>query len=161
MDLEKVLEVAANLLQVGSVAFTAGFFFYNAWKLRRRLKALERQQTEHPVALAIGLGLNIEGAVRQYLREAGLDLPVENYFVEGYVPRDKFYDILRDINRIKARLTEEGVTEVHLFYRGPVTFAMALGAITDNWVPIKVYDYKGGKYQLHLVLEKETVVGLQ
>lgn len=159
MSWNDLLEFVANLLQVGSVAFAVGFFFYNALRLHRRLKRLERERTSHPVALAIGLGGDIEGAVRQYLKEAGMDMPIENYYVEGFIPREKFYDILRDINRIKARLTNEGVTEVHLFYRGPVTFAMALGAVTDNWVPIKVYDYDG-KYVLQVILEKETVLGL-
>jgi hypothetical protein len=38
--------------------------------------------------------------------------------------------------------------------------ATALGAITDNWVPLKVYEYSKGTYQLTCVLEKETVKGL-
>ena len=55
---------------------------------------------------------------------------------------------------------QTGATEVHLFYKGPVTMAMAIGAVTDNWVPIKVYEYTQGAYRLNLVLEKETVKGL-
>lgn len=31
------------------------------------------------------------------------------------------------------------VSEVHLFYGGPVGVAAALGAIVDNWVPVKWY----------------------
>ena len=39
--------------------------------------------------------------------------------------------IVKDLLKIKDQLTQVGITELHLFYKGPVT--MAIRAITDNW----------------------------
>ncbi len=42
-----------------------------------------------------------------------------------------------------------GITEVHLFYGGPLMVAAALGAIADNGVPVKWYQRnpKTGQYE--------------
>lgn len=73
---------------------------------------------------------------------------------------DQYYDVLRDLLKAKGRLTEAGATELHMFYKGPVTLAMGVGAILDNWIPIKVYQYSDGTYKKDFVLEKGTVLGL-
>jgi hypothetical protein len=43
---------------------------------------------------------------------------------------------------------------------GPVSLAVGIGAVFDNWVPVKVYQYVNGTYKLDLVLHKETVLSL-
>jgi len=155
-----LLGVAANIIQVGSFVFV----LYLLWRTRRQLKQhlarLKEQTSARPMALAIGLGGNIEGAVRQHLETHQLNMPIENFFREGFIPQEQFSIILRELMRTRDRLTNLGVTEVHLFYRGPVTFAMALGALIYNWVPVKLYEYREGEYKLNFVLEKETVLGL-
>lgn len=156
---ERVLGYVANLIQVGSFLVVLFLLWRNSRRLARRLRELEQQTSERPIALAIGLGGGITEPVKGFLGRQGLDMPVESYTREGYVQLKEFPTILRDLQQIKDRLTEQGVTEVHLFYKGPVTLAMALGAITDNWVPIKVYGLEAEGYRLHLVLLKETVVG--
>jgi hypothetical protein len=50
------------------------------------------------------------------------------------------------------------VTEVNIYYQGPVTFAMALGAMFDNWVPVKIYAFRDGRYHLDLALTTETFI---
>ena len=160
MILEQILSWAANLIEIASFVFVLVLFWRAQRDLRRYLKQLADKISDRPVALAIGLGDNIEGSVRQYLQDENLEMPVEVYTYTGLVPRDRFYQVLKDLLRIKSRLTQAGVTEAHLFYRGPVTLAMAIGAIMDNWVPVKVYEYSGGRYKLDVVLQKETVRGL-
>jgi hypothetical protein len=80
--------------------------------------------------------------------------------MEGFIPEEQFGDVIKKFNAIKAELTQQGVTEVHLFYKGPVTLAMALGSILSNWVPLKGYAFSGGGYSLQVTFDKRTVRGL-
>jgi hypothetical protein len=155
-----ILSIVANIIQVLSVVAVVYLF----WRERRRYAQLVRQGTRNtgtanPVALVIGLGMNIEGNVRQYLQANRQTMPIQVHYYDGHVPVAKFPQILREINESKRKLTAVGVTEVHLFFAGPVTFAAALGAMLDNWVPVHVYAFEQGTYRAHMVLEKETVVG--
>ena len=158
--LERIVSWIANLVQIGSVAFVVWVF----WRNSRRYAKLVREGTKttghpRPVALAIGLGADIAGPVTAYLEEQERSMPLQNYCVEGFVPADRFPRTLRELHDIKRRITAMGATEVHLFYRGPVTFSSALGAVLDNWVPVTVYAYEHGTYRPDFVLDKETVVG--
>ena len=160
MTLENVVSWVANLIQIGSFIFVIILFLRARAELARYLRSRKTTVSERPWALAIGLGSDITGSVKEFLKDQGLDIQVESYAREGFISPDDFYPILKDLLRLKDKLTKVGVTEVHLFYKGPVTMAMAIGAVTDNWVPVKVYEYTKGTYQLDLVLEKETVKGL-
>jgi len=113
-----------------------------------------------PIALSIGLGGSVQGAVMKWLYDQELQMPVRDYSVEGFIQPEKFGEIIQEFNRIKAELTQQGVTEVHLFYKGPVTLAMALGSIFSNWVPLKVYAFADGNYVLQVTFDKRTVRGL-
>jgi hypothetical protein len=113
-----------------------------------------------PIALAIGLGGSIQGAVMKCLFDHSLQMPVRDYTVDGFVTDAQFQEIIQDFNDIKAYLTQQGVTEVHLFYKGPVTLAMALGSILSNWVPLKVYTFSEGVYRLQIRFDRRTVRGL-
>lgn len=160
MTLEQVLSWAANLIEVGSFVFVIVLFWRARRELRNYLNQLTGTISARPIALVVGLGDDISGSVQQYLQDEKLQMPLEVYTHKGLVPRDQFYRVLTDPLKIKSKLTQAGVTEVHLFYRGPVTLAMAIGAIMDNWVPVKVYEYSAGNYKMDLVLQKETVRGL-
>jgi hypothetical protein len=160
MSLESVISWVANLIEVGSFIFVIILFLKARAELARYLRSRRTTVSDRPWALAVGLGSDITGSVKEYLRDMRLEMPIETYVRQGYVPSRDLYPVLRDLLKIKDKLTQVGVTEVHLFYKGPVTVAMAIGAITDNWVPIKVYEYTQGRYEMDLVLEKETVKGL-
>ncbi len=158
--LKEIVGWAANLIQIGSVAFTVVSLWLARRELARYLRERKTEVSARPWALIISLGSDITGQVRGFLADTKIDMPIESYVREGLVSAEDLYPILKDLLKLKNRLTQAGATEVHLFYKGPVTMAMAVGAITDNWVPIKVYEYTKGKYQLSCVLEKETVKGL-
>ncbi len=117
------------------------------------------QARARPIALAIGLGGSIQGAVMKYLYDNDLRIPVTEYSVEGYIPDTEFDKIIGEFNAIKTQISEQGATEVHLFYRGPVTLAMALGAILSNWVPLKVYAFSEGTYCMQISFDKRMVRG--
>lgn len=155
------LSLMANIMQVISfvpLAVGAVYFFARSRQLDRRLKALAAKTSSRPLALAVGLGGDIEGAVRQHLKDSGLHMEVLSVTRPGLVPPTEFPAILREVNEHKERLNEIGVTEVNVYYRGPVTFAVALGAALGNWVPAKIYDFREGQYVLALVLTKEAVI---
>jgi hypothetical protein len=151
----------ANVLQILAFIFplaTGAYFLLRSRQLDRRLQALATTLSKRPVAIAIGLGGSIEGTVRQYLKDNSLEMEVISCTREGVVqPRD-FPETLKEIQGLRTRLDEIGVTEVHVFYKGPVTFATALGAMFRNWVPAKIYAFEGGTYVLHIRLDKETII---
>ena len=155
------LSNVASILQIVTVAFTAAsgvYFLWRARQLERRLAALATQVSQRPVALAVGLGGSIAGHVRHYLSDNGLEMEVVGCNRTGMVERTEYPTLLREIQELRGRLDQTGVTEVHVFYRGPVTFAIALGALLRNWAPAKLYNFEGGTYVLHMRLDKESVI---
>jgi hypothetical protein len=151
----------ADVLQILSFIFplvTGAYFLIKSRQLNRRLQALATTLSKRPVAIAIGLGGSIEGNVRQYLKDNSLEMEVVTCIREGAVQPGDFPGILRELQDVRARLDEIGVTEVHVFYKGPVTFATALGAMFRNWVPAKIYAFEGGTYVLHMRLDKEMII---
>jgi hypothetical protein len=162
--MEQFLEVvgyAANFIEVISLGVVLLLFLRARQKFKRYLKARETASSDRPWAVIVGIGGDISGQVTPFLAQQELgDVSIESYTRAGHLPTQKFYDVLRDMLRIKKRLSEAGATEVHLFYRGPVTLAMGIGSIFDNWVPVKIYEHVEGSYRLDFVLEKGTVLGL-
>jgi hypothetical protein len=158
---EKIVAWLANLIQIGTAAFT----LFVIWQARRHLKRyaerMQRREGAVPMALAIGIGGSIEGAVRGYLDGKGLaQVQIRELTYPGRLPSSKFHQLLSGVQKIKQDLTDLGVTEVHLFYKGPVTLAMGIGSILDNWVPIKVYelDKETGSYIYNFTLGKGAVL---
>jgi hypothetical protein len=160
MDPRDWIGLAADIIAIGTLLFTAAVFWQARRKLALALKTIQMRGGEAPVALAIGLGQDIHKAVEIYLQERGMSMPVYNYTKAGVVPSSQFHSVLRDILEIKQRITSAGVKEVHLFYMGPVTLSVGLGAVLDNWAPVIVYKYANGRYEPEFVLQKETVLGL-
>lgn len=157
----RIIDIAANVIGVVSFLVVLGLFLQARARYRRYVKSREETLSERPWALAIGINGGIVGQVGQYLEVNKLGhIQIEEYSRAGFLPADEYYNVLADLSRIKDRLTTAGVTEVHLFYKGPVSLAMGIGSIFDNWVPVKVYDYPDGRYHLNFVLDKGTVIGL-
>jgi hypothetical protein len=157
----------ADVLQIFSVApllFTAWLFMVRARRYRRRVEEMEKTVTERPMALAIGLaGTDIAGQVKQFLESSGMEMELRSYTKSGGVTKENIHGMLRDILGIKSRMTEAGVTEVHLFLACPLVFATAVGAILDNWVPVKVYhlNRETSRYEFWTPLYKGFIPGLE
>ncbi len=141
--------------------FFAGVLFLRAavelWGYRRRRRT---STTERPVALAVGLPNDVSGAVRTWMETSGTTMDLESWSCPWIKTEADFLSAISQLCRVKHRLTQKGVTEVHLFYKGPVTLATAVGALFDNWVPVKAYEYVEGSYQFVAVLEKGTIKGM-
>lgn len=160
MLLRDWIGVVADVIAIGTLIFTLLVLWRAKRKLALALKTLQNRGGEAPVALSIGLGQDIRRAVELHLQEHGLAMPVYDYHKMGVVPSNQFHSVLRDVLQIKQQITSAGVKEVHLFYMGPVTLSVGLGAVLDNWVPVIVYKFANGQYEPEFVLQKETVLGL-
>lgn len=158
-----VLGWIANVIQVATFVFTIWLLWRARQRFTKLIKALSGNTGDgKPVAIAVGIVGSIEGPVRSYLEESGAAMQIVPVTRSGFLKQRQFYDVLRELHGLKLALSDTGVTEVHLFYKGPVTLAMGIGAIFDNWVPVRVYEFnqKTGKYQLDLVLGKGAVFDL-
>lgn len=157
----------ANLVQILSaipLLLTAWWFFVRARRYRRRIAEMEKTLTARPMALVIGVaGTDISGQVRQFLDTTGMRMEVRTYTKTGGVTQKNIHAMLHGILQVKSRMTEDGVTEVHLFVACPLVLAVAVGAILDNWVPVKVYHLNRttGTYEFWTPLYKGFIPGLE
>lgn len=128
----------------------AGLFLHRARRYRQRLREMEGQTTPRPVALAVSLtGLDISEQVRAFLVRQGEPWPVRVYCRDEEVNPVALPGVIQQLLRLKNVLSLEGVTEVHLFYAGPVALGIILGGLLHNWVPVKVYHLNSftGQYE--------------
>lgn len=160
-----------NLIAIGAYLGSLALLI-REWLRYRRLRRLkELQPSEGAIAVAIGVGMSVTEDARHHLQETfgvkpdgTLKVPLLLSYVKlGYFSREQVIDIVREIrNKIRELMVIGGVTEVHLFYGGPLGVAAALGAIVDNWVPVKWYAHNKstGKYEYLFTLDVETVKGI-
>ena len=69
--------------------------------------------------------------------------------------------VLLELQSLKNRLLDEGASEVHLFLSCPLAVACAIGALFDNWVPVKVYQFNQGQYEFWTTLHGGYVAELE
>lgn len=141
-----------SILLSYAVVATIAAVLYQFWHVRqqrRRIAALAGR-TDRPGALAVSFGnANITEPVRQFLAAAYPDreIPVVECCATGEVTPHNVHGHLDRLRRLKEQMQTEGVTELHLFVFGPLALAVALGAIFDNWVGVKVYQHtRDGAY---------------
>ena len=124
---------------------------------RRIRRSLERGKGLC-AALIVSLkpGENIRGHVETYLKEKGIELVPAGFKqgmeiceinVEG-VSLDTLPDLRKKFIAEKRWLTSRGISEVHLFYEGPVATAFFLADVLNNWVPVYIYHFnREGGYE--------------
>lgn len=147
--LSSVADVLGIVSAVPMLA-AAMLFAHRARRYRRRLQEMERQTTAQPVALAVSLtGLDISEQVRAFLLRQGAGWPVRVYRHDEEVTPAALPGVFYQLSRLKNELSLDGVTEVHLFYAGPVALGLMLGGLLHNWVPVKVYHLNSlsGQYE--------------
>lgn len=148
-----ILNCVSNVLGVLTampMLAAAVLFLHRARRYRQRLRELEGQTTARPVALALSLtGLDISEQVRGFLADLDARWPLRTYCHNEAVSCDSLPRLLQHLARLKNDLSLEGVTEVHLFYAGPVVLGLMLGGLLHNWVPVKVYHLNSftGQYE--------------
>jgi len=153
---------------IGVLGYPLALYFWLRERARyqrlRRLIAFE--PAKGAVAIVIGVGVpSVKADAKKYLdEEFETPLPIVlEYEKQGFFSREQLLDIIREIrDRIRELMLAGGIHEVHLFYGGPLAVAAALGAIMDNWVPVRWYVHNNeiGKYEYLFTLDVEMVKGL-
>jgi len=142
--------------------FTVAFSGFAAWKLAqqsRRVRELARKtppiknfqelvnyhrgvQTSHPVALAISLipqSVSIKGDVQRFLNTSGLKMNIEELSLDGINDPNDLEIFVNQLRTKRRELEAMQATEIHAFLAGPVVAGVILGAMFDNWIPVKLY----------------------
>jgi SMODS-associated and fused to various effectors sensor domain len=138
-------------------------FLYNLLRHRRKRTELASiiGKTSNPHALALSFGGgSIKSAVEAYLTTVYPDvrMPVEDY-EKGEVTPENIHRVEEEIRSLKEKYQTANVTELHLFMKGPVALALAVGAIFDNWVSVKIYhNDRGGIYEPWTTLHQAKAV---
>ena len=127
-------------------------FVFNVFRYRRKRKELIEIEgkTALPKALCLSFGGgSIKLAVSDYLKETYPDrkIAVSEYKGDEVTPQN-VHKHEEEIRKLKERYQSKGVTELHLFMKGPLGLALAVGAIFDNWVAVKIYqNNREGSYE--------------
>lgn len=106
------------------------------------LKAYEGVITSNPVALAISLLRNnqsIRNDVQTFLKHQGWRMDIEELNMDGLNNPSDLESFLNQLREKRRVLDAKGYTEVHLFIAGPVQAGVLVGAVLDNWRPVKLY----------------------
>ena len=115
---------------------------------RRIRRSLERGKGLC-AALIVSLkpGENIRGHVEAFLKEKGMEMEIAEINAYG-VSLNTLPDLRKKFIAEKRWLTSRGISEVHLFYEGPVASAFFLADVLNNWVPVYIYHFnREGGYE--------------
>src|SRR3989338_5546173 len=115
---------------------------------RRIRRSLERGKGLC-AALTVSLkpGENIRGHVEAFLKEKGMEMEIAEINAYG-VSLNTLTDLRKKFIAEKRWLTSRGISEVHLFYEGPVATAFFLADVLNNWVPVYIYHFnREGGYE--------------
>lgn len=135
------------------------WFVRTGIRYRRRKKFLEfTPSSEGTIAVSIGIGISPEKAVKEFLKKNFSNVPlIMSYSKEGHFSENELLKIFEEIKSNFKDLMKKGdISEILLFYGGPVTVMALIGAVLDNWVPVRLFAYNG-KYRFHFTLNKELV----
>ncbi|MBI3326916.1 MAG: SAVED domain-containing protein [Nitrospinae bacterium] len=152
---EGLSHVADALGVVTAVPFlvTSAYFVSRARRYRRRLRQLEGVTSGHPVALAVSLaGTRIRPAVETFCARFERPVRLVEIHRPGELSQSELPKVLLELQSLKNQLLDEGASEVHLFLSCPLAVACAVGALFDNWVPVKVYQFNQGQYEFWTTL---------
>jgi SMODS-associated and fused to various effectors sensor domain len=139
----------------------SAYFVSRARRYRRRLRQLEGVTSDHPVAVAVSLaGTHIRPAVEAFCADFGQPVKLVELHRPGGLTQTEMPEVLLELQSLKNRLLDEGASEVHLFLSCPLAVACAVGAVFDNWVPVKVYQFNQGQYEFWTTLHGGYVAEL-
>ena len=141
---------------------TSAYLLSRAQRYRRRLRQLAGVTSTRPAALVVTLaGTRIRAAVESFCADFAQPVPLYEVQRQEHLTQAELPKVLLELHRLKNRLTDDGVSEVHLFLSCPLAVACAIGALFDNWVPVKVYQFNQGHYEFWTTLHGGYVVDLR
>jgi hypothetical protein len=114
------------------------------------------------VGLAVSLaGTRVRPAVETFCAGFGRPVKVVELYRPGGLCQTEMPEVLLELQSRKNHLLDEGASEVHLFLSCPLAVACAIGALFDNWVPVKVYQFNQGQYEFWTTLHGGYVAELE
>jgi len=166
VNLGRSLDWLLNL--IGLLGYPLAIYLW--LRERARYQRLRRLVAFRPakgaVAVVIGIGVpSVKADAEKFMREQ-FETPIPGvltYEKQGFFSREQLLVIIHEVrDRVRELMVAGGIHEVHLFYGGPLAVAAALGAITDNWVPVHWHNHnkKTGQYEYMFTLDVETVKGI-
>jgi len=157
------IAVIVQFLSVIPFLWTAWIFFNRSRRYKRIIKQSETTQSDNPMALIISMsGTDATNQVLEYLRKNNMEMPHRSFCKPHGITESNIPHLLSDLLKMKSEMTADGVSEVHLFVMAPVAFAVAVGAVLDNWVQVKVYHLNReiNSYEYWTYLHKGFIPGL-
>ena len=130
--------------------------------MEQRMRSLEIEEkdalSKRRIAIVIGIGKNPIASVEKFLADnKWSDIPIINWISEGFLQAKDYTKAMAEINDLRTQALKLGVSEVLLFYAGPVDLAMFIGASYSDWVPIKVYAFSdAGTYEHRITVGREA-----
>lgn len=130
--------------------------------IEKRMRLIEKNeknvQSKRSIAIVIGIGKNPIASVKKFLTDNNLaEVPIISWISDGFLQAKDYTKAMAEINDLRSQALKLGVSEVLLFYAGPVDLAMFIGASYSDWVPIKVYAFSdAGTYEQRVTLGRET-----
>jgi hypothetical protein len=148
----------ADFLSVLIAIFT-GYAFVKLRQQNKRLRELAKHtppienfeqmvefhsgiKSSAPHALAVSLiptNESLEKNVQTFLNHQGWKMPIETLNKNGIRNKEDMEDFVNELRQKRRLLDELGATELHLFVAAPMPMCIIIGAMLDNWIPVKLY----------------------
>lgn len=152
MNLENIWDTihkVTSLMEIVTFAFfvfTGAMIFTRSYRYRRRNTKVLQTGKRLQVALAVSLkpNENIKGHVDSFLKSGQMKMELFEIDAQG-VSLATLPKLRRSFVAKKHEMMDCGVGEVHLFYEGPVSAALFLADVLNNWVPVYVYHFSREK----------------
>lgn len=158
MDSWNWLGRSSDILQLLAVVFS-GYAAMRLYRQNKRLKEVARAlprvenfkelvkahegvKSSNPVAFAISLvrtGVTIRKSVETFLKYQGWKMPIVELNMDGINNVDDMERLVSELVVKKREFEALGHTEIHLFIAGPMPACVQVGAVFDNWLPVKLY----------------------
>lgn len=113
------------------------------------IKSLEKNPGDRPTYLLVDIGKGeSQNQVISFLNSQGVSDAKPVAISREQVTKDDLQELVNKLQEIKGKAMEDGADRFHIFYKGPVAFAMMVGEVFSN-TPATVYQYdlKSGKYE--------------
>lgn len=164
------VEWLLNLIGVAAYFWMLFAFLAARRRYNRRCRLLESRTSPGGIAIAIGIGLNIENDVKVFLKNhygecIDIDSPIPlllSYQRTGLLSPQKMrtvaLDIASDLHELRSNIN---ITAIHLFYGGPYVLAITLGSMLANWVPVHLYtrNLQQGTYEYAFTIDGSLLKG--
>jgi hypothetical protein len=130
-------------------------------KVEKKLRFLEKSEktglSKRPAAIVVGIGKNPIVSVEKFLEDNGWeDIPIISWIADGFLQPKDYTKAMAEINDLRSQALNLGVSEVLLFYAGPLDLATFIGSSFSDWVPINVYAFTdSGTYEYRFTLRRE------